>query len=103
MYNIDLNEIELEKLIEKLDNYNKTIIDSMEYIYNTMTKIDEKDWYSSEKERINNNFIPYLKEQENITNDELFAKTKILKDALALYRKRNQSLAKETVQLEVLK
>ena len=100
MFNIELDEKELEKLIEKLDNDNKTIVDAMNDIYSVMTQIDDTDWRSPEKERINNNFIPYIKEQETISDGELSAKTQILKDALAAYRKDNKDLTNETEKLE---
>ena len=100
MFNIELDEKELEKLIEKLDNDNKTIVDAMNDIYLVMTQIDDTDWRSPEKERMNNNFIPYIKEQETIAEDGLSAKTQILQDALAAYRKDNKNLTEEVEKLE---
>ena len=100
---IYLNKNELEKLINKLETTNKIIIDAMDYIYLTMIKIDDNDWHSPEKERINNNFIPYLKEQENITANELLSNIQVLKNALARYRENDENkLTKETENLEVL-
>lgn len=102
MFDIDLNEKELEQLIIRLEMNNKTIVDAMDYMYTTMTKIDDKDWHAPEKDRIDNNFIPYIKEEEKIINDGLLSYIKILKDALTAYRERNRELREETEQLEVL-
>ena len=99
MFDIDLKEKELEQLIIKLDTNNKTIVDAMENMYTTMIQIDDKDWHAPEKDRINNDFVPYIKEQEQIMNNGLLSNTKILKDALTAYRERNKELEEEYIDL----
>lgn len=102
MFNIDLDEKELEILINKLETNNKTIVDTLNIIYQTITEIDDIEWHSQEKDRLNNDFIPYLKRQETNVNVALDSKIAILKKALALYREKNQVLTKDAEKLEVL-
>ena len=103
MFDVELNEDALEALIQKLDENNKNIVEAMNHIYSTMTKIEDNDWHSPEKERINNNFIPYLKTEKDSLNNNLYSKTTALKESLISYRQDDQSLKNETKNLEVIK
>ena len=102
MYNLDLNEQMLETLITQLENDNLIIVDSINKIYEIMTKIEKKDWNSPEKIDIDNNFIPYINAESQYFKNNFEEKINLLKFALKSYREQNQQLIKEADDLEVL-
>ena len=101
--NIKVNKKELENFITKLETNNKTIVNTMNSIYEEMINIDDKEWHAPEKDRIDNEFTPYIKEQRDVTNTGLANNIAILRKALADYRELDENkLTKETENLEVL-
>jgi len=99
---IEIKELELENLIGVLEDDNKNMIEAIDSIYDAMIKIEKNDWSSPEKTRLDEGFIPYLKRQSDVLNEELTSRTEILKEALQIYRSRNATLEKQAKDLEVL-
>jgi len=102
MSDINIKDKKLENLIIILEKDNEKIVDLINSIYVLMKDIDKNEWDSPGKTRLDNNFIPYLKRQEEIVKSNLESKTKILKEALDLYRKNNNILEKKVENLEGL-
>ncbi len=99
---IEINETQLEDIINILEKDNMAMIEQVNNIYDTLVKIEKKDWNSPEKTRLDNNFIPYLKRQNDILKRILMNKTEFLKQALSSYRNTNTQLENEAKDLEVL-
>ena len=82
---IEIDEAKLEDLINVLEKDNIELIEQIDYIYDTMIKIEKNDWNSPEKTRMDEDFIPYLKKQSDILNKSLTSKINILKDRLRVH------------------
>ena len=71
MYNIDIDPDQLTILIEKLKKDNEDIQLQIKKINDLVRKFDDNVWLSPEKKKIDNNFIPYIRFEENTVLDKL--------------------------------
>jgi len=102
MTDIYINEKELLNLIIQLEKDNKLIVEDIDSIYEIMINIEEKDWKSPVKERLNNKFIPYIKKQSEIANKNLNNKTNLLRIALKTYIDTNNKIKDKVNTIEEL-
>lgn len=101
-YNIDLDYENLNVLIQKMKKENEEIIDSLDNIYNELSKVDDMVWSSKEKKKLDNGFIPYIKESSESLKSDLEDRLVVLNFALNLYKDRDLAIENATKDLEVL-
>ena len=63
-YNIETNKVELETLIEMIRKDNMKIESSVKKMNEIVSQLDRKIWNSPEKQKIEEEFFPYLKANE---------------------------------------
>lgn len=90
MYNIEIDAKLLEETILKLEDDNKKIRDIIQYVNDAMKTLNERKWYSKEKDAINEDFMPYLENLQNNIYTELESHTIFLRNVINLHEQQEQ-------------
>ena len=94
MTDIKINKTELETLIGILEEDNKAIIQSITNVIMALETLDEKKWKSSEKKKIEEELIPYLRKIKDGYGSQLNRCTNFIKSAKEKYQSLDQTFDK---------
>lgn len=96
MANINIDNIELEKLISKLEKDNQDICNTIKSINNDIKKLDETKWKSKEKDKLDETLIPYITNLDNNIESYLNKSLNVLKNANLKYKIQNENIKENT-------
>jgi len=95
MYNIEIEPIKLNEIIEVLKKDNNDINDVTSNVVKLIQTLDDSVWKSSEKSKVIDEFLPYLESSETEIKDKLEEFIVFLNNAIASYNQQNTTLKKK--------
>jgi len=100
MDDLKIEPVLLEETLEVLNNDNNQILKTIKDINNLIKGLDESKWKAPEKDKINQELIPYLEYQENNIYDSLNNCVLLINKAKDNYLAVNSAIEKSTAILE---
>ena len=99
-YDISIeSQSQLSDVIVTLEKDMQNIVESIKRINNIVKKLDKTVWDSPEKQKVEDEFFVYLKENEDYIEPLLKDRISVLKRAQQLYINRDLQIKKETEKL----
>ncbi len=83
-FELDLTAIEQQLSIIELDI--KEIVDIINKVYNKMLLLDESKWRGREKEKIDKQYMPYLKKLDSETEKYLMGFVSLIRESVGLHK-----------------
>lgn len=96
MSDINIKNIELSNLISKLEKDTKDISETIKSINKDIRKLDETNWKSKEKDKLDETLIPYLLNLDNSIDSYLNKPLDVLKKANLKYQNQNEFIKEST-------
>ena len=85
---------EVKSDFDLIENDIKEINDILEKTYRAVLKLDESVWKAKEKDKIDQEFVPYLKKFAEKYANYLMARLNFAKDAVSKYEELDQERSK---------
>lgn len=86
MADLNIDILSLDSLILELEKDNKNIVDIIKNINDAIRLLDKSKWNSKEKEKFDEQFVPYITSLDNQMFEYLNTCTNLLKNAKETYK-----------------
>lgn len=99
MSDINIGYNNLNSLIDKLENDNQDIVNTIKVINDSIRSLDDTKWVSKEKEKLDAVLLPYMTKIDNVLPSYLNESVNVLKSASNNYQQSEKHVSEESQKL----